>query len=31
MTALADEIGDDPVLFSLLDRLQSERQQLASA
>jgi hypothetical protein len=31
MTALADQIGVDSVPFSLLDRLQSERQQLASA
>jgi hypothetical protein len=25
MTVLADEIGDDPMLFPLLDRLQSQR------
>jgi hypothetical protein len=31
VTALADQIGYDPVFFSLLDGLQRERQQFASA
>ena len=30
MTALTDQVSNDPVFFSLLDRLQRERQQFAS-
>jgi hypothetical protein len=31
VSPFADEIGDDPVLLSLLDGLHCERQQLATA
>jgi hypothetical protein len=31
MATLPDQIGDDPVLFPLLNGLQRERQQFASA
>jgi hypothetical protein len=31
MSALADQVGNHPVLLALLDRLEAQRQQLAAA